>query len=56
MEKGICIGMIIGLAVGAVAVANCKKARQMIIDGQNKIMEKIDQQKNNQANGQENHD
>ncbi|MGN0818851.1 MAG: hypothetical protein ACI4M6_00440 [Christensenellaceae bacterium] len=45
MEKGFCLGMVLGLTIGALVVANCKKARNMITEGQNKILDKLNCEK-----------
>lgn len=52
MEKGFCLGMILGLGIGALVVANSKKVRNMVTDGQNKILDKLNCENCKEENAQ----
>ncbi len=41
MEKGLCLGLIIGAVLGCMICANSKKVRKTVLDAQEKINEKI---------------
>ena len=41
-DKFLC-GLVLGMLGGAVLVANCKKARQMVREGSQQVMQKVEE-------------
>lgn len=42
MEKAFCMGLALGMLGGALIIANSKKARKYLLDGQDKVKRKVD--------------
>lgn len=50
MSNEFCIGVILGMIGGALLINNSKKAKEMLDEGQQKIVKKLNNQKDKQPN------